>query len=166
MADPNDAETFVRRTRADALAAAVGSVHGMWADIWPLRLDRVKEIRERTDVPMVLHGSSGILRTRQEAKEKGIRLQDNEGTLQDAVRAGICKVNVATAVSLTFLRASRAAFDKNPMEKDLRKILLPGKEAAKELVKGYLRLFGSSGKGVGCLAADSRVQASVIEGHE
>jgi len=153
MADPAQAEHFVKSSGIDSLAAAVGSIHGMWADIWPLRTDRIEALRKATNLPLVCHGSSGVVRTRQEAEEKGIKLAANECTLEEAVKIGICKVNVATAVSMAFLRAAKEAFESRPTEKDLRKVLLPGLQAAKELVRGYMRLFGSSGRVSGASAA-------------
>jgi len=146
MADPAQAKEFVTRTGADSLAAAIGSIHGMWDDIWPVRLDRVKELQKATDLPLVLHGSSGVVRTREEAKKRGILLKESEGTLEDAVKAGVAKVNVATAVNMAFLRAAKEAFAKRPDERDIRKILLPGLEEAKALVKSYMQLLGSSGR--------------------
>jgi fructose/tagatose bisphosphate aldolase len=127
----------------------------MWADIWPLRRDRIEELRKATNLPLVCHGSSGVIRNRADAAAKGIKLMPNECTLEEAVQIGICKVNVATAVSMAFLRGAGNAFKKNPTEKDLRKILLPGLQEAKELVRGYMRLFGSSGRVSGAAAGDA-----------
>ena len=146
MADPSQAQSFVERTGIDSLAAAMGSIHGMWDDLCLLRSDRIEAIKKATGVPLVCHGSSGVVRTRKEAEAKGIELAANECTLEEAVKLGVCKVNVATAVSMAFLRGSKEAFEKRPMEKDLRKILLPGLQAAKELVRSYIRLFDASGK--------------------
>ncbi len=157
MADPSQAAEFVKRTGIDSLAAAVGSIHGMWADIWPLRRDRIEALRKATNLPLVCHGSSGVIRTRADAEAKGIKLMPNECTLEEAVAIGICKVNVATAVSMAFLRGAWNAFQKTPKEKDLRKILLPGLQEAKELVRGYMRLFGSSGRIAGKAAGEASV---------
>jgi fructose-bisphosphate aldolase class II len=161
MADPAQAETFVKRTGIDSLAAAIGSIHAMWDDIWPLRRDRIEALRKATDLPLVCHGSSGVITTRAQAQEKGIELRPNECTLEEAVRIGVSKVNVATAVSMAFLKAAKAAFEKTPTEKDLRKILLPGQQAAKELVRSYIRLFGASGKAGG--AASPQLAKSEIK---
>jgi fructose-bisphosphate aldolase class II len=162
MADPAQAKQFVERTGLDSLAAAVGSIHGMWGDIWPLRRDRIEELRKATNLPLVCHGSSGVVRTRADAEEKGIALQPNECTLEEAVEIGICKVNVATAISMAFLRGAKEAFAQRPTEKDLRKILLPGQQAAKELIRGYMRLFKSSGR----VSGSSSVAASEIKHSE
>jgi fructose-bisphosphate aldolase class II len=159
MADPAQAKAFVERSGIDSLAAAVGSIHGMWDDIWPLRRDRIEALRDATKVPLVCHGSSGVVRSRADAAAKGIKLASNECTLEEAVKIGICKVNVATAVSMAFLSGAKDAFAKKPMEKDLRKILLPGLQAAKELVRGYIRLFGSAGKAGG----SSAIEASSVQ---
>jgi fructose-bisphosphate aldolase class II len=160
MADPSQAQSFVENTGIDSLAAAMGSIHGMWDDIWPLRRDRIEQIRDATGVPLVCHGSSGVLRTRADAAAKGLTLQPNECTLEEAVKLGVCKVNVATAVSMAFLRGCKEAFASRPMEKDLRKILLPGLKEAKELVRSYIRLFDASGKAGG---GQSKIAASEIK---
>jgi fructose-bisphosphate aldolase class II len=159
MADPSQAKMFTEKSGIDSLAAAVGSIHGMWGDIWPLRRDRIEALRKATDVPLVCHGSSGVVRTRADAEAKGIALRPNECTLDEAVKIGICKVNVATAVSMAFLGGAKDAFAKKPMEKDLRKILLPGLQAAKELVRSYIRLFGSAGKAGG----SATIEASSVQ---
>jgi len=159
MADPSQAAEFVKLTGIDSLAAAVGSIHGMWADIWPLRRDRIEALRKATNLPLVCHGSSGVIRTRADAKQKGIELRPDECTLEEAVKIGICKVNVATAVSMAFLKGSWDAWQGRLTEKDLRKILLPGLQASKELVRGYMRLFGCSGR----VAGSGEVEASEIK---
>jgi len=165
MAQTGQAKEFIARTQADTLAAALGSIHGLWDDIWPLRIDRVKEIRAATDRPLVLHGSSGVIRTRAEAEERGIPLKDNEGTLEEAIRAGIAKVNVATAVSMAFLKGTKAALEKNPAERDLRKILLPGLQEAKALVKSYMRLLGCGGRAeASCAQAGAGEKAVIMHG--
>lgn len=159
MADPSQAKEFVERSGVDSVAAAVGSIHAMWDDIWPLRRDRIEALQKATDRPLVCHGSSGVIRTRAEAQSKGIELRPEECTLEEAVKIGICKVNVATAVSMAFLRGAKEAWAERPMEKDLRKILLPGLQAAKELVRTYIRLFGSAGT----VSGAAKGEASVVQ---
>ncbi len=163
MADPSQAQSFVERSGIDSLAAAMGSVHGMWDDLCLLRSDRIEAIKKATGVPLVCHGSSGVVRTRAEAKAKGIELAKNECTLEEAVKLGVCKVNVATAVSMAFLRGCKEAFEKRPMEKDFRKILLPGLSAAKELVRSYIKLFDASGKAG---AGEAKIASAEIKHHE
>lgn len=142
MAKPEDAEYFVKKTGCDFLAVAYGSIHGLWDDIWPIRLNRLIAIRERVGVPLVSHGSSGILTTPRDAERKGVKLLEGEGTLLDAIRfGGITKVNVATAVSIAFIDGFIEAYKANPKEKDFRKFGEAARNKVKEKVKEYMRLF-------------------------
>jgi len=149
MAKPEDVEKFVEKTGCDSLAAAIGSIHGMEKDVQPLYLERLREIRQRTDIPIVCHGSSGVIQTRKDVEAleaKGWKLPEGWGCMEDAIKEGLAKINIATAVSMTFLRGMKEAWDENPDEKDSRKITGPGRDAMKEIIKGYMRLFGSSGQ--------------------
>jgi len=142
MAKPEDVNRFVKETGCDFLAAAFGSIHGIWDDIWPIRLDRLIEIQELTRLPLVSHGSSGILMTPKDAEEKGIKLAEGEGTLLDAIKTGgVTKINVATALSIAFIDGFIEAYQVNPGEKDFRKLARLGRERVKEKVKEYIRLF-------------------------
>jgi fructose-bisphosphate aldolase class II len=165
MADPEQAERFVEQAQCDSLAAAIGSVHGMPESIQPLDIERLDELKRRTGVPIVLHGASGVLCTREDAAAKGIKLASNQGTLEDAIKHGVSKVNVATELSMAYLRGMKSAFEAKPNEKDMRKIQLPGKNAVKDVVRYYIRLFGSNNKA--CKnGAVSGLQTSEIKYHE
>lgn len=166
LADPNQAHEFIERTGLDSLAAAIGSVHGMKDSIQPLNIERLDQIREKTGVPIVLHGASGVLLSRESAAEKGVKLRDYEGTLEDAIKHGVSKINVATELSMAYLRGMKEAFEKNPGEKDMRKIMLPGKNAVKDTVRGYIRLFQSNGKAMNNGHKASGLVASEIKYHE
>ncbi|MBM3237549.1 class II fructose-bisphosphate aldolase [Candidatus Poribacteria bacterium] len=149
MAKPEDVERFVEQTGCDSLAAAIGSIHGMKNDVQPLYIERLREIRKLTGIPIVCHGSSGVIQTRKDVEAleaKGWKLPEGWGCMEDAIKEGLAKINIATAVSMSFLRGMKAAWDKNSDEKDSRKITGPGRDAMKETIKGYMRLFGSSGQ--------------------
>ncbi len=119
----------------------------MYNDIWPLRIDRLTEIRRRIpNVPLVSHGSSGILRTRSDAEKLGIKLEEGEGSLVEAVELGLAKVNVATALSKVYLKGIKDGLAQNPDEVDFRKVFVPGRKNVRELVAGYMHLLGSAGK--------------------
>jgi fructose-bisphosphate aldolase, class II len=148
IATPEDALRFVKESGVDFVAAAVGSVHGLWLDIWPLRVDRLAEIYDAVKIPIVSHGSSGVLISRAHAEAKGVELLPGEGSLVDAIKVGYTKVNVATALGMEFNRAMLAAAAKRPGEKDPRKLLTPGRDAIVAKTKEYIRLLGSSGKAV------------------
>jgi len=142
MAKPEDVERFVSATGCDFLAAAFGSIHGIWDDIWPIRADRVAAIQERTHLPLVSHGSSGILMTPKDAQEKGIQLAEGEGTLLDAIQTGgVTKINVATILSIEFIRGFVETYQANPSEKDFRRLGEPARNRVQEKTEEYMRLF-------------------------
>ena len=146
FASPEKAAEFVRLTGCDSLAVACGSVHGMKADVQPLDVRLVAAIASRTGIPLVLHGSSGVVGSRAVAKARGLRLETNEGGVEEAIRSGIAKVNVSTELQAVYLDAVRAHFESEPAVKDVRKVFSYARAALKERVKSYIRLFGSSGK--------------------
>lgn len=166
MADPDQAARFVEETGLDSLAAACGSVHGMKKSVQPLNIERLDAIREKTGVPIVLHGASGVICTRDQAAEMGLKLRSNQGTIEDAIKHGISKINVATELSMAFLRGIKDSLDAKPGEKDMRKILLPGKNKVKDAVRYYMKLFGSSGKAIRNGHKAAGLAASEIKYHE
>lgn len=142
MAKPEDVEHFMAKTGCDFLAAAFGSIHGIWDDIWPVRVDRLVAIQERTRLPLVSHGSSGILMRSRDVQEKEIKLVEGEGTLLDAIQTGgVTKVNVATILSISFIEGFIKAYQANPSEKDFRRLGTVARDGVKEKTKEYMRLF-------------------------
>ncbi|MBO8138160.1 MAG: class II fructose-bisphosphate aldolase [Desulfotomaculum sp.] len=81
--DPSEASLFVKKTRVDALAVAVGSAHGVYKRKPRLDFNRLKKIKDSTRIPLVLHGGSGI--------------PDND--IKKSIECGICKINVYTELS-------------------------------------------------------------------
>jgi len=128
MTDPNQAKEFIERTGADSLAVAVGSVHAMKSREATLDIPRIEAIRQRTGVPLVLHGSSGV----------------KHESVAEAIEHGICKVNVATYLNQAFVRGMREGFEKHPDEVDPRKYLSISRENVKEAVREKIRLFKSN----------------------
>ena len=86
LTDPDRAVEFVKRTGVDALAVSIGNAHGLYARQPELDFDLLQSIRDRVDVPLVLHGGSGT------------PLEQ----LQKSVSLGICKVNVASEIGKAF----------------------------------------------------------------
>ncbi len=128
--DPKEAKEFVERTGVDSLAIAVGTAHGVYKGEPNIDFDRIKEIRSLVDVPLVLHGSSGVA------------YKD----LEKAISLGICKVNIDTDLRRAFTEAIHDFVAKNPEVIDPRKILGPAKEAMKETIKEKMEVFGSVNK--------------------
>lgn len=120
--DPKEAVAFVRDTGVDSLAVAVGSSHAMTERTAALDLDRIAELREALDVPLVLHGSSGV----------------PDETLTAAVRAGMTKINIATHLNHAFTDAVRAYLAERPEVVDPRKYLGAGRAAMTDEVTRLL----------------------------
>jgi len=153
LTDPNSAKEFVTRTGADALAVAVGTSHGAYKFKGEAKLDfeRLKTISGEIDLPLVLHGASSVPAwIIEKAAKYGAELGGAKGIPEDqvirAISLGIAKINIDTDLRLAFTATVREVLANQPKEFDPRKILGPAKEAMKEVVKGKMRLFGSSGK--------------------
>jgi len=130
MANPAETEEFVKKTGVDALAIAVGNVHGMKTQEARIDVPRIEKIRKLTNIPLVLHGASGI----------------PDESVKQAIKAGICKINIDTEIRKAFVRGITAVLKENPGEIDPRKILGKAKTEMKEAVREKIRLFGCNGK--------------------
>lgn len=153
LTDPGAAKEFVDRTGVDTLAVAVGTSHGAYKFKAEAKLDfeRLKSISLKVDLPLVLHGASSVPAwIIEKAAKYGAELGGAKGipekNIQEAISLGIAKINIDTDLRLAFTAAVREVLAKSPKEFDPRKIVGPAKEAMKEVVKGKMRLFGSSGK--------------------
>jgi fructose-bisphosphate aldolase class II len=153
LTDPEAAREFVNRTEVDALAVAVGTSHGAYKFKAEAKLDfeRLKTISLKVSLPLVLHGASSVPAwIIEKAAKYGAELGGAKGIpeqqIQEAISLGIAKINIDTDLRLAFTATVREVLAKSPKEFDPRKILGPAKDAIKEVVKGKMRLFGSSGK--------------------
>ncbi|MEV6354970.1 class II fructose-bisphosphate aldolase [Streptomyces hydrogenans] len=123
--DPDEARSFVAATGVDALAVAVGSVHQMVTRDAVLDLGLIARLRASVDVPLVLHGSSGV----------------PDPLLVRAVAAGMTKVNVSTHLNQVFTRAVRDHLAAHPADVDPRRYLAPARTAVAEAVTRLLGLL-------------------------
>ena len=130
LTTPDDAEQFVAATGIDTLAIALGSVHGLKDKSVALDLERLQAIRKRVDLPLVLHGSSGV----------------NDADIAQGIKLGLAKVNIATQLSKAFTGAVREVLAADNDLVDPRKYLGPGRTAQIEVVCERLRFVGASGK--------------------
>ncbi len=128
--DPDEAITFVQQTGIESLAIAIGTAHGQYKGEPKLDYDRLTTIKKAVQIPLVLHGSSGVP---DEAVKKAISL-------------GICKVNIDTNIREAFVGEMRRVLDLNPTEIDPRKVLGPAREATVAIIREKIRIFGSSNK--------------------
>ncbi len=135
FADPEECKK-IASLGIDMLAAGIGNIHGVYPENWPgLNFDVLEQIKEKCPgMPLVLHGGTGI----------------PEDMIKEAISLGVCKINVNTECQLAFAAATRKYIEegKDQVKKgfDPRKLLAPGTEAIKELVKQKMTVFGSVGK--------------------
>ena len=129
-ADPQESLRIVKEAGIDALAAALGSVHGPYNGDPVLGFDEMKEISELTGAPLVLHGGSGI----------------PEEQIKKAIKFGHNKINVNTECQQVWTKAVQEFVASTPEMYDPRKIIGPGKTAITNAVSAKMIEFGSAGK--------------------
>ncbi|MFD8609212.1 ketose-bisphosphate aldolase [Streptomyces sp. NPDC059631] len=125
--DPGEAHAFVADSGVDALAVAIGNSHAMTERTAALDHDLVKRLADALDVPLVLHGSSGV----------------PDAELTAAVAGGLAKVNVGTALNIAMTDAIRAHLTAHPEAVDSRKYLGVGREAMAQEVERLIRVIGA-----------------------
>lgn len=159
--DPAQAKIFVKETGCDALAISIGTAHGVYKShaAEPIKLDlkRLKTISERTSIPLVLHGASGISKKWLDRLHAGCaklgdcdRLAGAHGIPlaeeKKAIKLGIAKINIDSDLRIAFTTGVREILLSNTHEFDPRKILGPARAAMTELAQEKIRAFGSSEK--------------------
>ena len=134
-ADPNECKA-IADLGVDFLAAGIGNIHGKYPENWKgLSFETLAAVQEKTgDLPLVLHGGTGI----------------PADMIKKAISLGVAKINVNTECQLAFAAATRKYIEdgKDLQGKgfDPRKLLAPGAEAIKAVVKEKMELFGSVGQ--------------------
>lgn len=101
---------MVKETNIDSLAPALGSVHGIYKGEPNLEFNRMLEIKEKTNIPLVLHGASGI----------------PESDIQKAINRGIAKININTELQIGWSTEVRSFLNSNPNVYDPRLIIKAG----------------------------------------
>lgn len=127
---PSECEKLVQETNVDCFAPALGSVHGPYKGEPNLGFKQMEEIMNLTNVPLVLHGGTGI------------PTED----IQRAISLGTAKINVNTENQIVQTKKVREILAEDPDVYDPRKYLGPSREAIKETVISKMREFGSSNK--------------------
>lgn len=128
--DPEDAAYFVKETGVDSLAVAIGTAHGVYKGIPKLDIERLSKIKEVVDIPLVLHGTSGI----------------PDEDVKECIRRGMCKVNYATDLRIAFTEGVKEVLEAAPDTIDPKKYNAKGREKVKEYVMGRMKVCGSVGK--------------------
>ncbi|MEM6716605.1 MAG: class II fructose-bisphosphate aldolase [Cyanobacteria bacterium P01_D01_bin.6] len=129
MTDPDQAKEFVAASRVDFLAVTIGNVHGQYYSEPRLDFNRLAQVRQRLDIPLVLHGASGLPAL----------------MIQRSIELGVCKFNVNTEVRQKYLEFWRE-YGKTDSKTDLLDCQKAATGAMQEIVAQKIRLFGSAGK--------------------
>ncbi len=124
---PEEAEAYIAATGVDALAVAIGSAHGVYKKKPQLNIKRLQEIRAKVDVPLVLHGGSGL----------------SDDDFKNTIHEGIAKVNIFTDLCLAGKKAMKEGEEQGLDYLSTRNLKV---QYIKEAVKAKIRLFGSENK--------------------
>jgi fructose-bisphosphate aldolase class II len=130
LSNPELAQAFAASTEVDALAVAIGNLHGVYKGKPQLDFERLAQIAERVPIPLVLHGGSTT----------------PEADIRRAVQGGICKVNVATEFYQAFDRGVRAGLEKAGGRVWPPGILQPARAEMGEVARHWIQLIGSAGR--------------------
>lgn len=151
--NPDQAADFVKRTKVDSLAVAIGTSHGAYKfnGDQNLKIDVLKEIAKKINIPLVLHGASGVPQSVVEkANRYGAMIENAKGVpdeqIKMAIKNGISKVNIDTDNRLAFTAGVREFLAKNPKVFDPREILTNAKGEMSKIVEQKIMLFESNGK--------------------
>ena len=156
LTDPEDAVRFVKETKVDALAVAIGTSHGAYKftrkpDGAILSIDTVKKIHEKLpNTHLVMHGSSSVPQDLQDIiNEFGGKMPQTYGVpveeIQEGIKYGVRKVNVDTDLRMAMTGAIRRVFATKPEEFDPRKYLKPAIEAMQAVCEARYEEFGAAG---------------------
>ncbi len=128
--DPDTVVEFIERTGVDTLAVAIGTGHGVYESEPKLDFDRLEKIKNLIDIPIILHGASGI----------------SQEDVRKCISLGCAKVNISTELKIPFSDALRKVLVENPNETDMRKYMGPAKDKMKEVVIEKIKMCMSDGK--------------------
>lgn len=124
--DPYEAKEFVLKTNVTSLAVAIGTAHGIYRGEPKLDLDRLERIRKEVDIPLVLHGASGLA----------------DDVVMESIKRGICKVNFATELRIAYSDGVKKAIRENQDVYDPKKYGSVGREYVKSVVMEKMKVCG------------------------
>lgn len=129
--DPKLAKEFVQKTHIDALAVAIGNAHGLYKGTPKLDFDRLAEIRKQTDIPLVLHGGSGL----------------SDDDFRKAITLGIHKINFYTGMSQAAIKSLKESLNNPaPGYDHYAQSLASVEKSVQKIVEEQMDIFGSSQK--------------------
>jgi fructose-bisphosphate aldolase class II len=125
-----EARQFVEETQVDALAVAVGTVHGLYKGEPNLDFERLHALRDTAGIPLVLHGGSGT----------------PDEDIRRAIAGGICKINIWTEVAIAFVRALKTRLSGPVEQAQLHTALGAATDAAQETIRQKIHLLSAAGR--------------------
>ncbi|MFZ5974912.1 MAG: class II fructose-bisphosphate aldolase [Bacillota bacterium] len=126
--DPDEAVEFIKQTGVDCLAVSVGTLHGRYKSAPKLQFDLIRDLKEATGIPLVIHGTSGV----------------PDEDVKKAVAAGVCKMNFFT--DLADAAAKRIAAVPDIAALGFNKLMSAAREGVKDCTAAKIQLIGSAGK--------------------
>jgi fructose-bisphosphate aldolase, class II len=137
-----EAIKFYNDTKVDALAVAIGNVHGIYKGKPNLDFDRLRDIRDALDIPLVLHGGSGI----------------SDEDYRELIKLGICKINYYTDMSISAVDEIRNYLSSNPDFNSYPDLIKKAMNAVKQLVCERFDVWGCTNKSASakslCISCD------------
>lgn len=120
-----EAIEYVNKTNIDALAPAVGTIHGLFKNEPQIDYEKIIELKNKLNIPLVLHGATGL----------------DDKTLIKCIKSGISKININTQLQVAWSNAVRNYLKNNKEIYDPRKIISSGENAIKEIIRNKLEIL-------------------------
>ncbi|HEY8805709.1 MAG TPA: class II fructose-bisphosphate aldolase [Clostridium sp.] len=127
---PEDAVKFVKETGIDALAIGFGTSHGQWKSKAKLSFDVLKNIHDVIDIPLVLHGGTGV----------------SEEDLKKCILGGISKVNIGTELNVAWVKDAKEHLKKADLADSCRDLVIPSNDAVQKVIENKIDILGSSNR--------------------
>ena len=126
--NPEDVKIFVELTGVDALAVGIGTNHGQFKSKTKINFELLKEIHDKVDIPLVIHGGTGV----------------NEDDIPKLIKYGIRKFNVGTELLVAWTKEAISNFENTKLNKSLRYNIIPCNKSVKDVVKNKIKVFRDS----------------------
>lgn len=136
LTDPNEAERFCRELDLSAFAAAIGTAHGYYKGEPKVEFGLIEEINERTNVPMALHGGTGL----------------SDDVIRRCIGLGCAKINISTNLKHVFVDSFVRYHEQNPKDYEPLRVLAAQFDALKTLFKEKMTQFGGANRGTEVLS--------------
>lgn len=129
IVDPDEVRHFLELCRPDTLAIGIGNAHGYYRGKPEIHLDVLEAVRRFTDIPLVLHGCTGM----------------EESVVRDAIQLGVAKINFGTEIRYKYVQHYQEALERMDHQGHSWKLSQAASDALAEDIKGIIRLSGSAG---------------------